>query len=407
MISDYFVLAFGNLKHRGLRSWLTILGVVIGIAAVVGLISLGNALETAILGQFGALSVDTLTIQNKGAGFGPPGSTVVEKLNDRDVEIIESVNGVDIVITRLIRVGSLTYNEVSGFGYAVDMPKEDDKLDVIYSTFNLEAQEGRLLEGSDSGKIMLGNDFIDTDMFGDEFRVGKKVVLKGEVEREYEIIGILEKGSSFQVNSVVFMTNEDMEDLFNINDEIDLIVVRVEDKDEIEEIASEIERKLRNDRNEDLGEESFSVQTPLQSLNAVNVVLNIINLIVIGIAAISLLVGGIGIANVMYTSVLERRKEIGVMKSIGGKNKDVLIIFIIESGLLGLVGGVVGAFLGLGLALFLAGSASSFLGIDFNVVISWPLILGAVSFSFLIGILSGLLPALQASKLKVVEALRG
>ena len=407
MLSDYFILAFGNLKHRGLRSWLTILGVIIGIAAVVALISLGNALETAVLGQFGSLSVDTLTIQNKGAGFGPPGSTVVEKLKDHDVKVIESVSGVDKVITRLIRVGSLEYNEVSGFGYGVDIPNDDDAIELIYTSFNLEAEEGRLLRSDDKGKIMLGNDFINDDGFGEGFRVGKKVKLKGETEKEYEIVGILKKTGSFQVNSVVFLTNDDMKELFGVDDEIDLIVVRVEDKDKINDVAFEIERKLRNDRNEKVGEESFSVQTPLQALSAVNTVLNIINLIVIGIAAISLLVGGVGIANVMYTSVLERRKEIGVMKSIGAKNKDVLSIFIIESGLLGLVGGILGAFLGLGIALGASGIASSALGIDFNVVISWPLILGAIAFSFFIGILSGLLPALQASKLKVVEALRG
>ncbi|PIN91036.1 hypothetical protein COU57_02410 [Candidatus Pacearchaeota archaeon CG10_big_fil_rev_8_21_14_0_10_32_14] len=407
MISDYFKLAFGNLKHRGLRSWLTILGVVIGIAAVVALISLGNALETAVLGQFGSLSVDTLTIQNKGTGFGPPGSTVVEKLNSHDVTVIESVNGVDKVITRLLRVGSLEYNEISGFGYAVDIPKENDALNLIYTSFNLHAEQGRLLRADDKGKIMLGNDFLTTDEFGKDFVVGKKVKLKGEVEKEYEIVGILEKGNSFQANSVVFMTNEDMEELFNVNDEIDLIVVKVEDKDKIEDVALEIQRKLRNDRNEKLGEESFSVQTPLQALGAVNTVLSIINLIVIGMAAISLLVGGIGIANVMYTSVLERRKEIGVMKSIGAKNKDVLAIFIIESGLLGLVGGIMGAFLGLVIAIGASGAASSALGIDFNVMISWPLILGAIAFSFFIGVVSGVLPAMQASKLKVVEAIRG
>ena len=94
MLKDYFLLALKNLSKRGLRSWLTILGIFIGIAAVVSLISLGGALRTAVIGQFGTLSVDTLTIQNKGTGFGPPGSTVVEKLNEHDVKIIESVDNV-------------------------------------------------------------------------------------------------------------------------------------------------------------------------------------------------------------------------------------------------------------------------------------------------------------------------
>jgi len=153
MIKDYFSLAFGNLRHRGLRSWLTILGIFIGIAAVVSLITMGAGLKEAITGQFGSLSIDRLTIQNKQTSFAPPGSAVVEKLNNDDLRIIEGINGVDKVVTRLIRVGSLTYNDVSGFGYAVDLPNNDEDANFIYESFDLEAEEGRLLKPGDHGKV--------------------------------------------------------------------------------------------------------------------------------------------------------------------------------------------------------------------------------------------------------------
>ncbi|MCH8945577.1 MAG: ABC transporter permease [Nanoarchaeota archaeon] len=404
MMKDYFLLALGNLKHRGLRSWLTILGVFIGIAAVVSLISMGQGLETAITGQFGALSVDTLTIQNKGTGFGPPGSTVVEKLNNNDLEIIESVSGVDLVVPRLIRVGSLEYNKIAGFGFATDIPEEKEKREFIYDNFNIKAEEGRLLQQGDTGKVMLGNFFLDTEDFEKDFRVGSTVRVNGE---DFKIIGILEQSSTFQLNSVVFMTTSDLQDIFEIEDEYDLIVVKIRDKDNLEEIGEEIERKFRRDRNEKEDEETFSVETPLQSLDAVNLILNIINLIVVGIAAISLFVGGIGIANTMYTSVVERTREIGIMKAIGAKNREILYIFLIESGLLGLVGGIAGALIGLGGALAISGLANQALGADlFIVSISYPLLLSAVSFSFFVGVLSGILPAIQASKLNVVDALR-
>jgi len=406
VIKDYFSLAFENLKHRGLRSWLTILGIVIGIAAVVALISLGAALKTAVIGQFGSLSVDILTVQNKGAGFGPPGSTVVEKLNRHDLTIIQNVNGVDQVITRLIRVGSLEYNDVSKFGYIGDLPENIEGMDLVYDSLDISAEKGRMLDVGDKGKIMLGNDFLESEEFEKEFAVGKKVKLKGEFEKEFEIVGILEKGNNFIFNGIVLVMHDDMDELFNVQEEYDLIVVKVKDKDKIEDVAAEIERKLRNDRNEDLGEESFSVQSPLETLGAVNSVLNIINLIVIGIAAISLIVGGVGIANTMYTSVIERTCEIGVMKAVGAKNSDIMWIFMIESGLLGLVGGIAGALIGLGAALSVSSIATSALGVPFNVIISYPLLFGAISFSFIIGIVSGVLPARQASKLKVVDALR-
>lgn len=407
MLKDYFLLALKNLRQRGVRSWLTMLGIFIGIAAVVSLISLGQGLQTAITGQFGGLSIDKLTIQNKGTGFGPPGSTVVEKLNDHDLEIIESVRGVDVVIPRLIRVGSLEYNEVSGFGYGSDIPEDQELMDIVYESFDVEAEEGRLLETGDKGKVLLGNDFLETDDFGREFQVGKKVKIKGEIEKELEIVGFLERSSTFQLNSVVLMLTSDLEEIFEIENEYDLIVVQVIDKDDIEDVARDIERKLRNDRNEKPGEETFTVETPLQALESVNTVLNIINLIVIGIAAISLFVGGVGIANTMYTSVVERIKEIGIMKAIGAQNRDILMVFLIESGLLGLVGGIVGAIIGLGGAMMVSMLANQALGEGlFIVSVSYPLLFGAISFSFFVGIISGILPALQASKLNVVDALR-
>ena len=404
MIKDYFSLAFGNLRHRGLRSWLTILGIFIGIAAVVSLISMGAGLKTAITGQFGVLSVDKLTIQNKQTGFAPPGSAVIEKLNSDDLKIIEGVSGVDKVVTRLIRVGSLEYNGIKGFGYAADIPDAPEDAEFVYESIGLKAAEGRLLKQGDKGMVLLGNNFMTTDDFGREFRVGKIVKINGE---DFKIIGFLEKSSSFQFNGLVLVLTSDLEELEGIKGEYDMIIAQVENKDKIEDVAVEIERKLRDDRNEKLGEESFTVQTPLEAISSVNTILNIINLIVIGIAMISLFVGGVGIANTMYTSVLERTREIGVMKAIGARNSDILKIFLIESGLLGLVGGIVGALIGLGGAIVISSIVNQALGGSlFLVTISYPLLISSIAFAFIVGVVSGILPAIQASKLNVVDALR-
>jgi putative ABC transport system permease protein len=404
MFTDYFLLALNNLRKRGLRSWLTILGIFIGIAAVVSLISLGAGLKAAVLGQFGGLAFDVLTVQNQGTGFGPPGSTVVEKLNDHDLKLVENVRGVKRVVPRLLRVGSLEYNGIAGFGYAMDLSNDHDDLEFIYDRFSLKAAEGGLLKESDSGKIMLGSFFAETNSFEKKFEAGKKVKING---KEFEVGAILEKSDSAQMNSLVFMMNNDLENLLGISGEYDFFDVQVEDKDKIDEVAKNIEEKLHDDRDEEVGEESFSVETPAQSLSAVNTILNIINLIVVGIAAISLFVGATGIANTMYTSVIERTKEIGVMKAIGAQNKDVLMIFLIESGLLGLVGGTVGAIIGLGAAIGVSNIANSALGSNiFKISINYTLLFGAIAFSFVVGIISGVLPALQASKLNVVDALR-
>jgi len=405
VIKDYFSLAFKNLKYRGLRSWLTMLGIFIGIAAVVSLISLGSGLQQAVTGQLGSLSVDKLTIQNKGTGLGPPGSTVVEKLNENDVKIVEDVRGVGLAVPRLIRITKAEYNEAVSFTYATNLPEEQKAAQLVYDSFDIKAGEGRLLKPEDEGKILIGYDFGRTKQFEKDLGVGKKIKLNG---KDFEIVGIMKKSGNFQLNNIIIMPSKDMENLLDIKNEWDLIVVQVQDKNQIDEVSASIEDALRKDRNEKIGEETFSVETPVQALGVVNTILNTINAIIVGIAAISLLVGGVGIANTMYTSVIERKKEIGVMKAVGATNRDILFVFIIESGLLGLAGGIIGALLGLGGAIGISNAANSALGSDLlKVMISYPLLLGSVGFSFFLGIIFGVLPAMQASRLNPVEALRG
>ena len=127
-------LALNNLKRRRVRSALTLLGIVIGIAAIISLISLGQALQGAITGQFSTLSADKLTIQNSGTGFGPPGSTVVNKLTSYDQKLIERVDHVDEVVPRLIRIGAVEYNKVKTFEYLVNILEDEKKYNIIYDS---------------------------------------------------------------------------------------------------------------------------------------------------------------------------------------------------------------------------------------------------------------------------------
>ncbi len=404
MRADYMILALKNLKKRGIRSWLTMLGIFIGIAAVVSLISLGQGLREAITGQFAALSTDRLVVSSAETGFGPPGSTAVKKLSEHDLSLIEGVAGVDFATKRIIRVAKVEFNKITNFEFIGSIPEDEEGLRSLYEAFSLEAAEGRLLTNEDRGKIMIGDDFIKNDPYNKRIRVGNTLSVH---KRGFEVVGVLKRTSTFQLNGAIFMPEEDMKETLSIGDEIDLIVVRVEDEQRIEQIARDIERKLRKDRGLDEGKEDFAVETPIQSLESVNTILSIINVVVSGIAAISLFVGGIGIANTMYTSVLERTKEIGVMKAIGAKNQDIVVIFLIESGLLGLVGGIIGALIGLGLAFGVANAANAALGnVIFKVTLSLPLLIGAVFFSLFIGILSGIFPAREASSLHPGEALR-
>jgi putative ABC transport system permease protein len=190
-------------------------------------------------------------------------------------------------------------------------------------------------------------------------------------------------------------------------DEFTTIFVKVDAGEDPAEVAELIKKAMRRDHNVKEGEEDFTVTTSLQLVQGFNNILNIVQIVLIGIAAISLFVGGIGIMNTMYTSVLQRRKEIGIMKSIGAKNRDILAIFLLESGLLGIIGGIIGVTLGLMLSKAVEIAAAS-MGVDLlKAYVSLPLIVSALIFSFLIGAVSGMMPALQASKLQPVDALRG
>jgi len=404
MFQDFFKLSFNNLRRRKLRSWLTMIGIFIGIASVVALISLGQGLQTAVTGQMGALDADTLTIQNAGTGFGPPGGTSVEKLTEHDLELIEKIAGVKHANPVLLRMSQLRYNNKVSFELVRGVPEEPEFYEKFYDSQSMEAGEGRLLKKGDYRKVLLGYGFADKSKFGKKITPGKTILIGGE---EFEVVGILKASGSFLLNDAVAIFHEQLKEVLDVGDEIDMIAVTVGNPKIAEETAERIEKALRKDRGLKEGEEDFSVSTPSQALGAVNDILTAVNVVVVGIAMISLIVGGIGIANTMYTSVLERRKEIGTMKAIGAKNSDILLIFLLESGLMGLVGGIVGALIGAGIALGVAFGANSALGSELIVIeLSIPLILSVITFSFLVGLLSGAIPSYQASKLRPVDALR-
>jgi len=406
MLKDYFLMALDNLRHRGIRSWLTIIGVIIGIAAVVSLISLGQGLQDAVTGQFSTLSGDNLIIQSSSSAsyLGPPGTGAVRKLNEHDIDVINSVSGVELIIPRLLRTVKLEYNDISKFRYIASLPENQEQINYIYKTMDLQVSEGRLLKAGDKRKIIIGANFIGKDTFGKPVKLSSSLKIQNE---SFEVVGIIAKTSSLEINNAALIMEDDLLRILEIEDEYDLILVKVTNKDRTEEVAQLIEKAMRRDRNEKEGEEDFSVQTPIKALESISLILNLINLVVTGIALISLLIGGIGIANTMYTSVLERKRDIGVMKAVGSTNFEILKIFVVESGMIGLVGGIVGAIIGLAFAFLVSFIANSYFGQELlKVSISFPLLFAAIGFSFIIGLISGLAPARQASTLKPVEALR-
>jgi len=404
MIGEYLIFALNNLKRRRLRSWLTMIGIFIGIAAVVSLIGLGEGLRFAITSQFGFLGTDIMAVTATG-GFGPPGTGVVNPLTDKELDKIKSINGVEDAAGRLIEPGKLIFNRKAGFGYAASVPDGEGRKLIEHVT-NMEAQKGRLLKDGDKDLVVLGSMFGEDDNpFGKAIVPGSKVIIQ---DKEFKVIGILEKKGNFQIDGTVFMNEDDLRDLVNRpGDDYDIIGVQFNQDADVNKIKADIEKGLRKVRDVKEGEEDFSVETPQSVLETVNSTLLAVQIFVYIIASISLLVGGIGIMNTMYTSVVERTKEIGIMKSIGAKNRTIFSFFFVESGFLGSVGGLVGAILGFLGATSLALIGRLALGSDLiSARISPFLFLGAIFFSFIIGSFFGTLPAIRASKLNPVDALR-
>ncbi len=404
MLFDQFRLAVDGLKRRRLRSWLTMLGIFIGIAAVVSLIGLGEGLRNAITSQFDFLSADILSVEAQGLALaGPPGTGTATPLTDDLAAKIEKVSGVEAAINRYMESGTLEFNDRQQIGIAISMPDGDHRR-IIETMLNVEAEDGRLLKDGDKRKLVLGSRFGQDEMFGKGVKAGDRVLLSGI---SYEVVGIMKRKGNFFMDAAVLANENVMLDDFGDDGTVAIIGVKVKDPSEAGRIKEDIEKLLRKERDVKEGEEDFSVSSPEATLAQLNSTLFAVQLFVYIIAIISLLVGGIGIMNTMYTAVIERTKEIGVMKSIGAKNSSVFTLFFIESGLLGAVGGLIGIALGLIFAYGLAALGRAALGVGLiQAKVSLGLIIGALLFSFVIGTIAGVLPALQASKLQPVEALR-
>jgi putative ABC transport system permease protein len=216
----------------------------------------------------------------------------------------------------------------------------------------------------------------------------------------------MERIGNPQDDAQVYIPMETAREVLNVPEKYDMLMAKVSDAGAVQQVADRIKKRLREYRNVKEGEEDFTIQTINDLRDTYGTVMAIIQAVVIGIAAISLFVGGVGIMNTMYTAVTERRKDIGIMKSIGAKNSHILILFLIESGMIGIIGGALGIILGFGISFLVQLIAEAYGIVTLKASFSFILISGALLFSFFMGAVSGVVPAIQASKLQPVEALR-
>jgi len=403
-IRDYLDLVFRSLMHRQLRSWLTIIGILIGVAAVVALVSLGQGFQKAIDDEFAKLGKDRITVTPGGTLFGPLSASLSSaKLTKDDVNAISSVRGVEFATGLMFQTATVQFDKEKKELPVVGTATDAKTVKLVEETGMHIVEKGRQIKSPDVYKADIGPK-IANGTFKKQVKIGDKLIIKGY---EFEVIGIQKKTGTGTTDQIVRIPRDTLKNIFNKEENYATISVKVASGFDPDSVAEDIIRKLRSQRNVEKGKEDFNVQTVGQILETFNSIFLLVQVVIIGIAAISLIVGAVGIMNTMYTAVLERTNEIGVMKAIGAKNHEILILFLIESGFLGLVGGLIGVGLGIGISRIIEFFAANALGSSLlKAYFPWYLIVGALMFSFIIGSIAGTVPAVQASKMKPVDSLR-
>jgi putative ABC transport system permease protein len=397
MFLDFFRLSINSLSHRKRRSWLTIIGTLIGIMAVVSLISIGQGLENSVQSELNELGGDQVFV-SPGGGISGRFSDTTFELTEDDLEAVRRSNSVDIAEGMISGNSQVTFRRQTEHMTVVGVPATDEAVEV----YGIENTAGRSLRPGDTGSVLVEEDEA-TEAFDEEVLLRSSLEIEGE---GYSVVGKYTTSDAVSGMSGVMMPMEQAREVLGKQDEYDEITAQVREGYAPEEAAEEIRRNLRNERGVEEGDETFNVRTAEDIIRSFNNQLSVIRGVLLGIGGISLLVGGIGIMNTMYTSVTERTREIGVMKAIGATKRQILALFMIESGMVGMIGGLLGATVGIGLSYVAGVAIRRSVSIPFQPYVSIELMLGSVFFSFIIGMISGALPARKASRKEPVEALR-
>ncbi|MCK4884116.1 MAG: ABC transporter permease [Candidatus Diapherotrites archaeon] len=404
--------AFNMIVHSKLRSWLTILGIIIGVSAVIAIVSIGEGLQQTLNSQLDGLSGDILTLTAgyskstsmfSGGGGGKNFSTSTTSsiasteeiiLSRKDVQALKLIPDIALIDTNIKGTVEISHLGKSG---TVSLTGVDQK--VWFQITNLEIKDGRMLNSADQNVIVIGGKLAES-YFDKPLGINQMITIE---ENVFRIVGILDDSSTSIYLPIqrAYQLFEDKE-----NEVYDSITIKIKDENQLDEMIEKIETKLMMVRHVNEKTKDFSILSNKQMQETRSEMMSSMSVFLIAIAAVSLIVGAIGIANTMFTSVIEKTKEIGIMKAIGARNKDIMLIFLLYAGLLGLVGGLIGTIFGI----ILSGAIPSMMGdvpmMKGGSFVSLNSIILALSVSVIVGILSGIVPAYQGSKLKPVDALR-
>jgi len=398
--SDLLNEAIFAISANKVRSGLTILGIVIGIASVIAMISIGQGANLEITRSIEGLGSNILTVIPGSARVGAMiyGRGTAQTLKEEDVEVLKKIEGVLDVVPITQRTLQIVAPNGNNTRTTIIGTSEG-----IFAVREISIEKGSTFEEEHVKKIsrvvVLGKNIAD-DLFGDENPVGKIVKISGI---NFKVIGVAApKGGAMGLvfDDMVYVPITTMQKMLAKSDYLTSILIKVESKDLLSQVQDEAFFKLVEKHGVDPQSPDFSIISQEDVLSTLTQVTNIMTIFLAAIASISLVVGGIGIMNMMLTSVTERTREIGLRKAIGAKNREILSQILAESVLLTFLGGVIGILLGWLISLGISKFAQISTQVSFSSVIL------AFSVCTAIGIFFGWWPAKKAAKLNPVEALR-
>jgi len=406
-----FKTAVNGVLANKTRSLLTMLGIIIGITSIILIVAIGKGAENLILNEIQGMGADMVVIR---PGQEPTGPTDVaetifaDSLKIRDIEALKKRENVPELVSiapALIVPGSVSYGGETFrpdiFGWSAEFMGEITNIYPEYGVYFDEADIRARASVAVIGKK------VKEELFGEDEALGKNIKIKN---RNFRIIGILpQKGQSafFNVDEVVVIPYSTAQEYLAGIDYFHEVMIKVASPEVVDRSVRDIEATLREMHDiTDPSKDDFFVVTQQGLVSQVGIILDVLTLFLSSVVAISLVVGGIGVMNIMLVSVTERTKEIGLRKALGATEKNVMTQFLIEAAVLTIIGGIVGIALGVLLALLTAYLITHFS--DLEWVFAFPMsaaILG-LSVSAFVGLVFGLYPAWKASKKSPMEALR-
>lgn len=398
---DLIEYSFVHLRHRGLRTWLTLLGIVVGISSFILLVGIVDGMNASIEEKMGEFGSDIFTVSPGGNARqgGPPGmgsSMSADKLYLEDVETIEGVRGAGTVSPVLSVSVELEYRDKASERTVTGVDLE------TYMDTNVmpDLLEGRYLVSGDRGVVLVGSSLVERTFSG---KVGLNSRIKIE-DGSFKIIGILDENNSMggMGGGSIYLPIDDARDLAGdsiASEEVSKIQVKMEDGYNLTGVVEDVEWALMQDHGVTEDDVDFTVTSSALMEAQRTEILGTLTLFLGLVSAVSLLVGGIGISNTMFMSVLERTREIGLLKALGATSSQIRNVFLVEAVVIGLLGGVLGILTG-----YLLLQATSLLGYEgyiseFMLVLSFTVSLG-------VGAAAGTYPARQATQVPAIEALR-